>query len=66
MFISAMYTTVYGDMAINYVDILSIYTVLVAIERHCVVHGCVCVTDVSVTVARQVYLSIENIWLLHG
>jgi len=55
MFISAMYTTVYGDIAINYVDILSIYTVLVAIERHCVVHGCVCVTDVSVTVARRTF-----------
>jgi len=33
MYKSAMYTTVYGDIAINYVDRLSIYTVLVAIER---------------------------------
>ena len=44
---------IYGDIAINYVDRLSI--VFVAIERHCVIHGCVCVTDVSVTVARPTF-----------
>ena len=44
-----------GDISINYVDSLSIYTVLVATERHCIVHGCVSVTHGSVTIARPTF-----------
>jgi len=45
-----MYTTVYGDIAISYVDSLSIhvYTFLVANERHFVVHGCVSVVALAI------------------
>jgi len=50
-----MSTTVYGDISINYVDSLSIYTVLVATHRHYIVHGCVSVTHGSVTIARPTF-----------
>jgi len=49
-----MYTTIYGTQrSIMMTDCL--YIVFVAIERHCVIHGCVCVIDVSVTVARPTF-----------
>jgi len=54
MYKSAMYTTVYGDIAINYVDRLSIYTVLDAIERT-VLFTDASVTNVTVTVARPTF-----------
>ena len=48
IFISSMSTTVYGDISINYVDSLSIYTVLVATHRHCIVHGCLSIVAVGI------------------
>ena len=48
---------------IEYVDSLSIYTVLVAIDRRCAFHICVSVTDVSVMLHDL--LSMENNLLLH-
>ena len=48
IFISSMSTTVYWDISINYVDSLSIYTVLVATHRHCIVHGCLSIVAVGI------------------